>query len=951
WQTTLAMFTCEFCHREKPTLKGLRSHISQSPPCRQAQRAKLNSARPKAKDTQQHEELLPEGDSLLDYEPADLDYEMPESGNAIPTGMVQESSESDPASKRRRVQVEEVPDEQFNVGGIPKKPWIESFPTSAGAVQGEGSTAFEENHERQRKANEAPWAPFESLEEWELAKWLLTSGLSQRAVDDFLRLRITQDRMRLSFLNKYAFFKKVDALPRTTEWTCERFEAVGDELDENGNRLTETLELWKRDPVEVIRELIGNPDFREHIKYAPEHLYSDPEGQHRLYENMWSADWWWKTQARLPEGATIAPVILASDKTSLSRFSGDKTAWPGYRLFHRCMRSLLEPLIAAGREGVEMVCADGCIRRVYPILAAYIADHPEQCLIACCAENFCPKCTVAPDNRGDGVPRPPRNVTEICSILEAAAEGSKPVKFSDWGLRAVNPFWKDLPMADIFGGMTPDILHQLHKGVFKDHIVKWATACTDGGKLEVDRRFRAMPRHPELRHFKKGVSLVSQWTGTEYKNMEKVFLGVLSGGADGDVTRAVCAVLDFIHYAHFEIHSERSLRALDDAWRRFHCYKRVFVRLGVRKHFNIPKIHSMEHYVRSIRELGTADGYSTESPERLHIDFAKIAYGSSNKKAGYTSQMAGWLQRREAMRQQDSYIRWAMVRSGRRSPQDLDDEPPGGDRSKAENEDDEDEFVRGFKIAKKPAHPRTTVAELEGKFGATDFTHCLEDYCRKLAGPTASGSSAVTRRSAEMLPIIIENSRFDVYSQFKVRLTNVPQVSLIAKPAVDTIQAYPARASRGIQLAAPSYFSTVIAREPRLNTGDQSPQGIDGLRAGQVRAIFKISESVCSAAGLSPAHAALPVVYIEWFTPFHARDELNGMHILTRSTRQHRQYATIVPVTDIMRSCHLIPVWGPQMDRSWTSETALAKAKKYWLNCYLRHQDFVELHYILNQTS
>ena len=32
----------------------------------------------------------------------------------------------------------------------------------------------------------------------------------------------------------------------------------------------------------------------------------------------------------MPEGATIAPIILASDKTSLSQFRGDKSAWPVY---------------------------------------------------------------------------------------------------------------------------------------------------------------------------------------------------------------------------------------------------------------------------------------------------------------------------------------------------------------------------------------------------------------------------------------------------------------------------------------------------------------------------------------------------------------------------------------------------------------------------------------------
>ncbi|OCH87280.1 hypothetical protein OBBRIDRAFT_691715, partial [Obba rivulosa] len=491
--------------------------------------------------------------------------------------------------------VEDVEDEEW--GGLPKHPWVESF-SGAGLILKEGVTVFERLKQKKDEKNEPPWAPFESQDEWRLAQWLLSSGLTQKAIDDFLKLHITQDRMRLSFHNKYTFFQKVDQLPRATEWECEKLDAVGDQLDENGNPRTETLELWKRNPIECIQELSSNPAFYEHMRYAPERLYGDPMGKERLYENMWTGDWWWEMQTKLPPGTTIAPIILASDKTNLSRFSGDKSAWPvylsigniskdirrkpsahatiligylpvsklkcfskatraveGYRLFHRCMRSLLDPLISAGRDGVEMICADGFIRRVYPILAAYIADHPEQCLVACCQKNFCPKCFVARNDRGEARTWPMRNPQDIRDVLEAAAQGAKPVKFKEWGLCAVSPFWKDLPHCDIFSALTPDILHQLHKGVFKDHVVNWSTACVSGGEVEVDRRFRMMPRHASLRHFKKGISLVTQWTGTEFKNMEKVFLGALAGSAEKDVILAVRAVLDFIYYAHFEIHS------------------------------------------------------------------------------------------------------------------------------------------------------------------------------------------------------------------------------------------------------------------------------------------------------------------------------------------------------------------------------------------------------------
>lgn len=67
-------------------------------------------------------------------------------------------------------------------------------------------------------------------------------------------------------------------------------------MDENGKNHTEEVELWKRDPVACIRELIGNPRFINCMRYAPEHIYMDSNGTSRVYSEMATADWWWEIQ-------------------------------------------------------------------------------------------------------------------------------------------------------------------------------------------------------------------------------------------------------------------------------------------------------------------------------------------------------------------------------------------------------------------------------------------------------------------------------------------------------------------------------------------------------------------------------------------------------------------------------------------------------------------------------
>ncbi|KAF8800597.1 hypothetical protein BYT27DRAFT_7216882 [Phlegmacium glaucopus] len=202
----------------------------------------------------------------------------------------------------------------------------------------------------------------------------------------------------------------------------------------------------------------------------------------REYGEMWTADWWWDTQKLLPEGATIAPVILSSDKTNLSCFSGDKQAWlvylsigniekevrrqptaramvlvaylpvaelqcfskgkwsaQGYQLFYECMRMILKPLVKAGQNRVNIDYADGFICIIYPILAAYITDYPEQCLVACCKESVCPTCAVNLKQHGSPVNSALRDPEKMLNLFKCQAKGENSAEFKSQNLCIMNP--------------------------------------------------------------------------------------------------------------------------------------------------------------------------------------------------------------------------------------------------------------------------------------------------------------------------------------------------------------------------------------------------------------------------------------------------------------------------------------------------------------------------------
>ena len=72
----------------------------------------------------------------------------------------------------------------------------------------------------------------------------------------------------------------------------------------------EKLELWRLNPVECIKELFGNPAFKSVMRYAPEHHFADKEAKNCIYDEMWTADWWWEMQVCSSMESTEKHILI-----------------------------------------------------------------------------------------------------------------------------------------------------------------------------------------------------------------------------------------------------------------------------------------------------------------------------------------------------------------------------------------------------------------------------------------------------------------------------------------------------------------------------------------------------------------------------------------------------------------------------------------------------------------
>ncbi|VDC07269.1 unnamed protein product [Peniophora sp. CBMAI 1063] len=532
------------------------------------------------------------------------------------------------------------------------------------------------------------FGPFERRAHFEFAEVNYEEAdLARAKVDKLLRIWAAENVLGKSgkppFKDYDEMVAAIDALPYgDNAWYSFTLRWDGPIEDDAPAWKRRVYTIYARNPLTTFENQLANPALKNKFDHAPMREYTS---DHQIrYSNFNTGRWAWREATKIAadqatHGAMLVASILGADKTTVSVGTGDQEFHPLYasascfhndvrrghsdvlapiaflaipkgttaddteefrifkkQLYHDSIARILQPLKSHMITPRVTLCPDGHYRKVIYSLGPFIADYPEQVYLTGIVSGWCPKCMADLTESDHGRTRTPEFTEHLCNMYDDDPN----LLWDAFGIApGVTPFTEHFPRANIHELLAPDLLHQVIKGTFKDHLVEWVLAYIRGNNskdraaeiiADIDERLRCCPAFPGLRRFKQGRNF-KQWTGNDSKALMKVFLPAIVGYVPVKVVQAIRSFMDFCYIARLSSHSETTLAKLESALRDFHDLREVFREEDIRDHFALPRQHALVHYAECIRLFGAPNGISTSITESAHIRAVKRPWRRSNR--------------------------------------------------------------------------------------------------------------------------------------------------------------------------------------------------------------------------------------------------------------------------------------------------------------------------------
>ncbi|TFK79473.1 hypothetical protein K466DRAFT_505488 [Polyporus arcularius HHB13444] len=766
------------------------------------------------------------------------------------------------------------------------------------------------------------------------------------------------------FHNSDQFYATLDAITLgQAKWKSVALRYTG-VVDENSPAwMKKSYVVHFRDTLEAVKTTLASSDFDGHFHTAPfVETVTLPSGEKtRRISDFMSAQWASRQAiSKLPgtADAMLTPIILGADKTTVSVATGNQEFHPLYmsignitnemrrahreavlpigflaipkgdrdvedseefrvfkkQLYHHAIAFILSPLRPGMTTPEVVVCPDGHYRRAIFELGPFIADYPEQVYLSGVVYGWCPKCLALPDELEQiGDPRFRALTDHLCAHYD------RRTLWESFGVVGdVTPFTDYFPRADIHELLSPDLLHQLIKGTFKDHIVAWvedyicitSDTAAEAKRIldDIDRRIAAVPLFPGLRRFPQGRHF-KQWTGNDSKALMKVFLPAIVGYVPDKMVRCIAVLLDFTYLARRSSHTTQDLRDMKAMLAEFHRLRGIFEEVGVRPEgFSLPRQHALVHYVRSIQLFGSPNGLCSSITESRHITAVKKPWRRSNRRTPLAqilqtlvrlSKLAALrvdLARRGVL--QSSVYHHALRAAG------LDDEPDPDQlvdaryRYEADAAAAEDPYSMSSHLADELSQPR------------------LLEHCRRFLRDTLY---------PELEPAV------------DVPLDECPELSLRTRVAVyhsaravfyaPSEAAGPGGMHQEFIRCTPSWYGGPARYDTVLVQTNPDMAGLSGMTVARVRAFLSfVYEGV--------RH---PCALVEWFELEDVEpDPVTGMWVVKPEREHGERVSAVIPVDSIVRACHLIGVYGrTKIPIGFKYSESLDAFRRYYVNWFV----------------